>query len=171
MNGSIAAMMRKRKSLDEGHRRKFLVVIDETPECEKAVIYAAKRSARTGGALVMLVVIEPEQFQHWLGVENIMKAEARDAAAELLAKADQIVKNSARIEPELVIREGKTAEEIIAVIEEDEDIAILVLAASPVNEGPGPLVSSLAGQTAGTFSIPVTIVPGTLSEDDMNAIA
>ena len=80
------------------------------------------------------------------------------------ARAKQI----ARIKPDRVIREGVTAEEIIKLIEEDADIGILVLAAGTGKEGPGPLVSNLA-KTAGTFPIPIAIVPGHLSDEDIDA--
>ncbi|MNL85213.1 hypothetical protein D3C87_2134570 [compost metagenome] len=72
------------------------------------------------------------------------------------------------IEPEINIREGETASELISLIEEDQDIAILVLAAGSGKEGPGPLVQSLAGRAL--FQIPVTVVPAGLSNDDIDAV-
>ncbi|SNZ19965.1 universal stress protein [Cohaesibacter gelatinilyticus] len=165
-------MVTKRKSHEAGHRRKFLVVIDDTSECDRAVIYAARRAASTGGALTMLMVIEPGQFQHWLGVEEIMKAEAREAAEEVLARFDERVRAVAQISPESVIRDGMVAEQISDLINEDEDIAILVLAAATGSgDGPGPLVSSIANHANGAFHIPVTIVPGDLSDEDIEALA
>lgn len=164
-------MVAQRRSFEEGHRRKFLVVVDDTPECGRALVYAAMRAERTGGVLVLLYVIAPGDFQHWIGVENIMRAEAREEAETTLARASEKVKAAARVDPETVIREGALASEILAVIEEDEDVAILVLAASTSSEGPGPLVASFASKTAGSFPIPVTIVPGTLSDEDIVALA
>lgn len=163
--------MLKRKSTESGHRRKFLAVIDDTPECARAVIYAALRADHTAGALSLLYVIEPGAFQHWIGVENIMRAEAMDEAEEALARFADLVRKHATIEPELVIREGVRSDEVMKLIAEDEDIAILVLAAGADKEGPGPLVTSIAGKASGTFPIPITIVPGSLSEDDIKAIA
>ncbi len=164
-------MVSKRLSREAGHRRKFLVVIDETPECDRAIVYAASRAARTDGGLVLLYVIQPGDFQHWRGVESIMRAEAMDEAEERLAGAAARVRAFAAVDPELVIREGKPAESILALIEEDQDIAILVLATATGTEGPGPLVSSLAGKTATQFPIPVTLVPGNLSDEDIAAVA
>jgi nucleotide-binding universal stress UspA family protein len=69
-------------------KRKFLVVLDDTPECERAVIYAARRAERTGGGLSMLYIVPPSEFQHWLGVEEIMRAEAQ---AEADATVDRYV--------------------------------------------------------------------------------
>lgn len=164
-------MVSKRLAREEGHRRKFLAVVDDTPECDRALVYAASRAARTGGVLVLLYVIQPGDFQHWLGVENIMRAEAMDEAEDRLARMAERVRALAAIDPELVIREGKPVEAINALIEEDRDIAILVLAAATGTDGPGPLVSSIAGKSGAAFPIPVTIVPGTLGDDDIAAVA
>jgi nucleotide-binding universal stress UspA family protein len=164
-------MVTLRKSFQEGHRRKFLVVIDDTDECERAVVYAAMRAERTGGALDMLYVISPGEFQHWLGVENIMRSEALETAEKALARFEDRARSVApRVEAERVIREGSAADEIVKLIEADEDIGILVLASSGSTEGPGPLVSSIT-EAAGTFPIPVTIVPPSLSEEDIAALA
>jgi len=164
-------MVSKRLAREEGHRRKFLCVIDDTPECDRAVVYAASRAARTGGGLVLLYVILPGEFQHWRGVEDVMRAEAMDDAEEHLTRAAERARALAAVDPQLEIREGRPAEAINQLIEEDRDIAILVLAAGIGSEGPGPLVSSIAGKAGAGFAIPVTIVPGTLSEDDIMAVA
>jgi nucleotide-binding universal stress UspA family protein len=164
-------MMRPRRAREEGHKRKFLVVIDDTPECIRALSYAARRAAHTGGAVVLLFVIEPEAPQSFLGVEDIMRAEALEQAQATLAKFAARVRDVANIDPELVIREGRRAEQIRDLIEADEDIAILVLAAGDATEGPGPLVTAIAARSAVTFPVPITIVPGTLSEEQLDAIA
>jgi nucleotide-binding universal stress UspA family protein len=163
-------MVSKRLSREAGHRRKFLAIIDDTPECERAVAYASKRAKSTGGVLVLLYVIEPGDFQHWLGVEKIMREEANQAAGAALDVYATKVREQIGIEPELVIREGKPAEEIHKLIEDDQDIAILVLAAGAAKEGPGPLVASIAGKGA-AFPIPVTVVPQNLSDEDIDSLA
>jgi len=80
------------------------------------------------------------------------------------------VREQVGIEPELVIREGKAVEEIHKLIEADQDIAILVLAAGAAKEGPGPLVASIAGKAA-AFPIPVTVVPQNLSDEEIDSLA
>ena len=162
-------MVSKRLSKEQGHQRKFLAVIDDTPECDRAVMYAAMRAAKTGGALTLTYFIEPADFQHWIGVEEIMRAEARDEADGQLARFAQMAREKANLDPEIVIREGKTAEEIVKLIEDDQDIAILVLAAGESNEGPGPLVSSIAGRSA-VFPIPVVVVPCSMSDEEIDAV-
>jgi nucleotide-binding universal stress UspA family protein len=106
-----------------------------------------------------------------VGVENIMRAEATEEAEKALGKAADFVRDKTMIEPQVVIREGQPSEELLKLIEDDEDIAILVLAVSTEKEGPGPLVTALAGKAAGTFPVPITLVPGHLDDDTIAAIA
>jgi nucleotide-binding universal stress UspA family protein len=161
--------MSKRRSFEKGHKRKYLVVIDDTEECDRAVYWAAKRAGRTKSVVVMLRVIETgDQNAQWLGVADIMKAEAMEAAKLALNKAAERAKKIAEAKVDLVIREGVTSDEILKLIEEDADIGILVLAAGAGKEGPGLLVTNLA-KNAGTFPIPVAVVPGHLSDDDIAA--
>jgi nucleotide-binding universal stress UspA family protein len=164
-------MSRKRRSYEPGHKAKFLVIIDNTPECDRAVYFASRRAARVGVTVVMLRVIETHDHgQQWLGVADIMRAEAHEEANAMLAKFAARSNGIAGITPECVIREGEPAEEILKLIEEDEDIAVLVLAAAVDSEGPGPLVSNL-GSTAGSFPIPVAIVPGHLTDEELDAMS
>lgn len=162
-------MVSRRLSRLEGHRRKFLAVIDDTPECARAVHYAGRRARNSNGGLVLLYVIPEGDFQQWLGVEQIMRAEAQELAEAATARAAGTVRETVGIDPEIVIREGSVSEQIHALIEEDRDIAILVLAAGSAREGPGPLVSSLAGR-GGAFPIPVTVLPDTLSNEEIDAL-
>jgi nucleotide-binding universal stress UspA family protein len=163
-------MVSKRLIREAGHRRKFLAIIDETPECERAVAYASRRAKTTGGVLVLLFVVEPGDFQHWLGVEKIMREEATAAAKATLDQYAAKAREQHGIEPELVVREGVPAEEIHKLIDADQDIAILVLAAGMSKEGPGPLVASVAGKGTG-FAIPVTVVPQNLTDEDIANLA
>jgi nucleotide-binding universal stress UspA family protein len=163
-------MVSKRQSRLEGHRRKFMAVIDNTPESARAVRYAAMRAKNSGGGVVLLYVISDADFNQWIGVGEIMRAEAREEADSVVAKVAQSVRETIGVEPELIVREGKATEQIMQLIEEDRDIAILVLAASAAKEGPGPLVSAVAGRGA-PFPIPVTIVPETLTDEEIDALA
>jgi len=166
-------MSTKRKSYEPGHQRKFLVIVDETPECDRAVYYSARRAARTGGKLTLLGVISVsgEVGQQWLGVGDLMKEEAREEAEGRLDHYAARARNLAGIDPERVLRDGTKGDEILKYIDEDEDIGILVLAAGIGKEGPGPLVSSLAGAASANFPVPITIVPGGLSDEELDALA
>lgn len=164
-------MSRQRRSYESGHKPKYLVVIDDSPECDRAIYYAARRVSRIGVGMIMLRVIDIEdRNQQWLGVADIMRAEAYEEANEALDRAAGRANGVAGITPERVIREGAWAEQILKLIDEDEDIAILILAAGTAKEGPGPLVTSIA-RTAGEFPIPVAIVPGHLSDEELDALS
>jgi len=151
--------------------RKFLVVVDGTPESEVALQFAARRALHTGGVVTLLAILEPGDFQHWLGVESIMREEARQEAEAVLHRlAAQVNEQTGRF-PELIIREGKKAEQPKQLISEDRSIAILVLAAGTGKEGPGPLVSLVAAASENAFPIPVTVVPGNLTQEQLEALA
>ena len=149
--------------------RKFMIVVDETPECQNALRFAARRAANTGGGVVMLYVIPPEEFQHWVGVGEIMKAEAREAAEARLHELSDEVNAVAGIIPEYIIREGVVRDEVMAHIEEDPEIGVLVLGASAEKGGPGPIVTALS-RSFGSLPVPLTIVPGQMSKDKLAAI-
>ncbi|SFZ84879.1 Nucleotide-binding universal stress protein, UspA family [Devosia enhydra] len=153
------------------YKRKFLVVIDDTEECDRAVTFAAGRVKRTGGTVVLLSVIESEDFTQFLGVEEVMRAEAREAAETLLDQRIARINEIGGVRTETVIREGRPVEEIEKVIAADSSIAILVLAASASNEGPGPLVSAFATRS-GAKALPllITIVPGALTDEQIAAL-
>ncbi|MEM1383862.1 MAG: universal stress protein [Pseudomonadota bacterium] len=149
--------------------RKFMVVVDGTPECQNAMRFAAHRAAKTGGGVIMLYVIEPEDFQHWMGVAEVMRAEAREQAEDRLTELADELRALTGITPEFAIREGKRAEEVLALISEDPEIGVLVLGAGE-GEGPGPLVTQLVGRMGGRMPVPVTVVPGSLSLERIDEV-
>jgi nucleotide-binding universal stress UspA family protein len=164
-------MSTQRRSYETGHRPKCLVLVDDTAEWDRAVYYASRWAIRCNGGVVMLHIIETEdQNQQWLGVADIMRAEAHDDANAALDRAAGRANGIAAITPEREIREGEPIEQLLDVIEKDVDIAILVLAANPGAEGPGPLITTIAN-TVGSFPIPVVIVPGDLSDADIDALS
>lgn len=149
--------------------RKFLVVLDDSRECLNAMRFAAMRAARTGGGVTILSVIPPEEFNHWIGVADIMREETRErivAHYEVFAKW---MRDRQGIDPELVIREGEAVQEILSQIQEDEDIGVLVLGAGTEKSGPGPLISAMTKQ-AGFLPIPMTLVPGEMSKERLEAV-
>lgn len=165
---------KKRQSFVEGHKRKLLVVVDETPECESALAFAASRAQRTGGQLSLLYVIEPDVDFQWLAVEDVAREEGHNKAKAVFRLFGRKLKAMGfeQLLPEEVVREGIKAEEITKLIEEDEDVGLLVVGASKDPSGPGLLVSTLVGGgLAGTFPVPITVVPGHLSIEEILALA
>ena len=166
---------KKREIYLEGHKRKFLVAVDETPECDRALAFAASRAKRTKGQLALLYVIEPEgEALHWLGVEDMAREEGLSKAKAVFRLFGRKLKalGFEDLVPEEIVREGSKAEEITKAIEEDQDIGVLVLGASKDPSGPGPLVTHLAGgKLAGSFPVPITMVPGHLTTEEILALA
>ena len=149
--------------------RKFLVVLDDSRECLNAMRFAAMRASHSGGGVEILSVIPPDSFNHWIGVGDIMREEARErihAHFEVFAKW---MRDKQGVDPELVIREGDPVEEILAQVKDDPDVGVLVLGASTDKKGPGPLVTQLT-KNSGLLTIPITIVPGDLSKERLEAI-
>ncbi|MEO1468240.1 MAG: universal stress protein, partial [Pseudomonadota bacterium] len=101
--------------------RKFMVVVDDTPECQQAMRYAARRASRTGGGVLMLYVIPPEEFQHWMGVAEVMRAEGRERAEARLSELAEELRALSGITPEFSIREGHAVEEVLDAIREDSE--------------------------------------------------
>jgi nucleotide-binding universal stress UspA family protein len=159
---TVTSGRRIRRSCEAGHTPKLLVLVDDALDCGKAVYYAARRAARIGAKLVLLRVIEPSYPElDWLGVGDIIETEQQQEAQLLLDNHVRRAQDLAVGLPETVIRKGETSREILKLIQADEDIAILVLAAGPSSKGQEPLVSDLA-RSAGTYPIPVVIVPAHL---------
>jgi nucleotide-binding universal stress UspA family protein len=148
--------------------RKFLVVIDKTPECQVALRFATRRAQHTGGRVTLMCTATPGEFQQWRGVEEIMRDEAHAEAEALLHASAKVVNDLSGILPELVIPYGTVTECLAKLLKDDKDISILVLASSAGKEGPGPLVAMFAGAVQ---AIPVTIVPGTFTDAQVDALA
>lgn len=149
--------------------RKFLVVLDETRECLNAMRFAAMRAAKTGGGVTILSVIPPDDFNHWIGVGNVMREEARERIEVHFEVFAKWMRDRQGIEPELVIREGEAVSEIVDYVRDDAEVGVLVLGAGTDKKGPGPLVTQLS-RSAGALPIPITIVPGDLSKERLEAI-
>src|SRR3954468_6792349 len=148
--------------------RKFLVVVDKTPECAVALRFATRRAQHTGGRVTLMCAAAPPDFQQWRGVEEIMRDEAHAEAEAMLYAAAKTVNDLSGIVPELVIPFGLVTDCLIRLLKDDKDISILVLASGAGKEGPGPLVSMFGNAVQ---SIPVTIVPGNFTDAQIDALA
>jgi nucleotide-binding universal stress UspA family protein len=152
-------------------KRKFLAVVDATEECRVALRFAARRAQHTDGVVSLIYIIPPADFQQWAGVERKIREEAREEAERALHEAAKTVNEIVGATPEFIIREGRPADEIRAIIKEDRSICILVLAAGTSKEGPGPLVSLIVDPSGNAYPIPVTVVPGNLTDEQVDALA
>ena len=149
--------------------RKFLVVLDDTRECLNAMRFAAMRAHNTGGGVEILSVIPPDEFNHWIGVGDIMRAEARERIEAHFDVFAKWMRDKQEIDPSLVIREGVVVDEILAHIAENDEVGVLVLGANSGKGGPGPLVSAMT-KSAGNLPVPLTVVPVELSKEQLEVI-
>ena len=150
--------------------RYILVIADGSKEMEVALEYACARSKKTDRKIIIATFIEPLDVLTTHGVQEIMKNEAREEAELRLQNASKIVKKSTGLNPLLKIREGNSIDELIALIEEEKNINVLVLAANVDEKGPGPIVSALTSKEYSRLRIPVMIVPGNFSKDHIAQI-
>jgi nucleotide-binding universal stress UspA family protein len=168
---AVPQRLRRAMSDDPAIPRIFLVVVDETEEMRVALRYAALRARHTGGRVALLYVIEPTDLQQWMAVESLMREERREEAEALLQKLSGEVSGWCGTLPIVHIREGHRRDELLALLDEEPGISILVLAAGAGSEGPGPLVTQLVGKMSGRMRVPITVVPGSLTDEQIAALS
>jgi nucleotide-binding universal stress UspA family protein len=155
-------------------QRKFLVIADDSPEFDAALRFACRRARSTGGHVALLRVIEPAVFEHWSGVRDEIDRQAREEAEAVLQKMAERVMAESGQPPEFIIKHAESTRTALReVLAEEADIKILVLAAAVGGRGPGPLVASIAreGVKWGGRKVPVTVVPGDLTDEEIADLA
>ncbi|SDE40085.1 universal stress protein [Rhodospira trueperi] len=151
--------------------RTFLVVVDQTREMQAALRFACRRAVATGGHVALLHVSQPAEFEHWMFVGKRMRDEARESAEEVLQRKASLVGRMTGRMPALFVREGDATDELLDLLEEEPNISVVVLATGSGNDGPGPLVTALIGKHAHRLRVPLTLVPGHLSTDEIDDLA
>lgn len=151
--------------------RIFLVVVDDSPEMKVALRFACRRAEHTGGRVALLYVIpKGSSFGHWMSIEDMIEEEAREEAEQIVnAHAETVTELTGQM-PAVHIRDGMPGEELVNLIEEDQGISVLVLATSAGGKGPGPLIQALTGKRFATLRVPLTLVPGTLTDSEIDAL-
>ena len=170
-DGIESSMSDTEASAERHDDRVFLVVVDDTEEMRVALRFACRRAAHTGGRVALLYVVESSEFQHWMSVGDLMREEARSEGEQILQRCAAEVSEQTGSLPVLYLREGSRRNQMMDLIDEEPSISILVLAADTGPRGPGPLVSAVTGKFVGKLRVPVTIVPGNLSNEQVDNIA
>lgn len=157
---------------DGGSKKEFtfLCVVDDSDELSRAVRFSCRRAQRVGGRVALVYVIQPAEFQHWMAVGDLMREEAREEAEQLMSVIAESVTRCSGMTPAIYIREGNTTEELIELIDEEASISLLVLGAAAGDDGPGPLVSYFMEKAGGKLRVPITVVPGSLSNEEIDSI-
>jgi len=150
--------------------RTYLVVIDESPEAEIALRFAARRAVKTGGNVEILALIPQQEFVAWGGVMATIEEEARQRAEALVARAAGTLLSESGITPSITLRQGDGTKVVREMIAANPEIAALVLGAA-ASGAPGPMIAHFTGTDAGTFSVPVMIVPGSLDADAIDRLS
>ncbi|MGB1360789.1 MAG: universal stress protein [Alphaproteobacteria bacterium] len=150
----------------------FLVLVDNSDEMTVALKFACLRANATGGHVTLAYIIEPSSGgENWLAISEIAKQEAEEEAKETIQKYVEQVQRHTGETPKIIMREGNVAEEFAKLISEEKSISIAVLAACATDANPGPVISYLMGKGIGSFHVPITIVPGSITDDELEAIA
>jgi len=155
---------------DQDSKWKFLIIADDTPEFMKVLRLASKRAQKVGGSILMLHIIPPADFQHWTSVKDIMEEEAMEAAVKQVENYARKIKRISGLEAEIVIRKGKPEDVISEIIAEDHDIHLLVLGAE-VDGDPGPLIRSFREVLLNVLHMPVLVVPGNMTDEELDKFA
>jgi len=151
----------------EDEKWKFLVIADETEEFKKVLRLASLRAARVGGTIVMLLIIRPSEFQHWMAVRDIMEEEALQEAQAMMDEFALEIKQISGLDCEHVIRKGEPGDVITQFIHEDQDIHMLVLGAK-VDGDPGPLVKAFREELLNVLHMPVLVIPGNMTDEEID---
>jgi nucleotide-binding universal stress UspA family protein len=150
--------------------RIYLVIMDDTEEALVALQFAARRAAKTGGGVHLLALIEPQPFVAFAGVQATIEEEAHDKAEALAATAAGSVLSDGGAMPVISVKQGEGVKVVRAYLDEHPEVAALVLGAAK-DGGPGPLVSHFAGAQAGNLPCPVFVVPGSLSQAEIERLS
>lgn len=151
--------------------RILLLVVDESEEFHVALRWACRRAAHTGSRIGLLYVMERPEVTEWIWVQDRMRVDTREEAEGMLQQVAGECYALSGLVPVFFLREGDKREEIIALVDEEPNIAVLVLGAGKGPSGPGPLVSTLVGKMSGSFKIPIVVVPSTLDDDVLLALS
>lgn len=150
--------------------RTYLVVVDESPEAETALRFAARRAAKTAGTVRILALIPPAEFVQWGGVQATMEEEALQRAEALVTNAAGTLTEESGIRPSITVRQGDPVTVVRKTLEEMDDVAALVLGAA-ASGPPGALVSHFTGSDAGKMPCPIMIIPGGLDTDAIDRLS
>lgn len=150
--------------------RVYLVIIDETEEALVALRFAARRGAKTGGHVHLVALIPPQEFSAFAAVQATIEDDARSRAETLLTAATGNLLSEGAKMPVISVRQGEGVKVVREYLTEHPEVSALVLGAAREG-GPGPLVAHFTGAEAGALPCPVFVVPGSLSEEDIERLS
>jgi nucleotide-binding universal stress UspA family protein len=150
--------------------RTYLTIVDDKPEARVALRFAARRAAKTGGAIAILALVPQAEFFHWQGVQDAMEEEERLRIVAMVHEAAGALLEETGLSPDVIVQQGDAVAAVCSLLAQRTDVAALVLGAA-AEGAPGPLVSYFAGSGAGKLPCPVMIVPGSLSDAALDRLS
>jgi nucleotide-binding universal stress UspA family protein len=151
-------------------KRTYLVVVDDSEEARVALRFAARRAAKTNGAVEVLGIVEPQDFVQFGGVQAAIEEEQRLRIEGVVSAAIGEILNESGVEASIIVQQGEPVKAVRDYIGEREEVAALVLGAAP-SGSPGLLVANFTGHDAGKLPCPVMIIPGSLSDDRLEQLS
>lgn len=146
---------------------KFLVCVDHRPESEVALRLACIKAAKRNGLVDILHVMEPPEAQTLLHVSEKIREEQIEEAQILLNKLSQAAEEITHKKPNLMLREGPIGETIAHMAQEDKSINMLVLGVATSGTSRGQLVAWLSTQLGEKLMMPIMLVPGNLTDQQI----
>ena len=163
-------ILSKKSKVSKPRNRLFLVVADDSKELHQALYYAARRAATAGGEVALFRCIEPIEGQLWGGVTEIMEAEAEQASKVLLLELSEYCEKLGAPKPRTFVRKGILHEELFNLIDKEKAIRVLVLGVSIEHGNPGPLINYVINKGSNECRVPITIVPGNLTDEQIDVL-
>src|SRR4051794_9628220 len=151
-------------------KRTYLVVVDDSDEARIALRFAARRAAKTNGAIEVLGIVEAQDFVQFGGVQAAIEEEQRLRIEGVVSAAIGEILDESGIEANIIIRQGEVVKSVREYVAGRDEIAALVLGAAP-SGSPGPLVANFTGTDAGQLPCPVMIIPGSLTDERLEHLS
>jgi universal stress protein family protein len=151
-------------------KRIYLVVVDDSAEARVALRFAARRAAKTSGKVEVLGIVEPQDFVQFGGVQAAIEEEQRLRIQGVVSSAIGEILDESGVEANIVVQQGDTVRTVMDYLAGRDEVAALVLGAAASGD-PGPLVAHFTGNDAGKLPSPVMIIPGSLSDERLEALS
>lgn len=148
--------------------RVYLVIMDETEEAGTALRFAARRAARTGGQVHLLALVPRQPFVALASIQATIEEEARARAEALVTTAAGSLLSEGGKMPAIAVKTGNGEQVVREYLAQHPEVSALVLGAAS-SGGPGPLVSHFTAMS-GQLSCPIYVIPGGLSEADLERL-
>ena len=148
----------------------YLVIADETEEFQLALRYVALLAKDNGAHMAILYIMDKQDFQHWGDIQKRMQWEQRLEGEKLIWAAAARAYEISGLIPSLYLEEGGRLQVIIDVINRDRNLKKLILGGATHGSNPGPLTTYFTGKGLAQLRVPLTIVPGNLTLEDIDQL-